>query len=223
MSKLGALLFDLDGTIVDNMDSHLQAWVKYLGTLGVKDSDVNIYKSVAGKTTQEVIRTYFGNDLTQDQILEHYKQKEALYKKLYYPVLREIPGVIELLDQAQKLGIPMAIASAAGIDNIDFILDNLKIRKYFSAVVSAGDVKNGKPDPEIFLLAAKRLGMNPSVCLVFEDSIFGLEGAYRAGMKAIAITTAHSAAELKQNPAVIKVIDNYLGFGLESILEDVIV
>jgi beta-phosphoglucomutase family hydrolase len=223
MSKLGALLFDMDGTIVDNMDIHLQAWVKYLATLGVKDSDANIYKSVAGKTTQEVISYYFGDNLTRDQIIEHYNQKESLYKKLYTPILRGIPGVMDLFKQAQRLGIPMAIASAAGIDNVDFILDNLKISQYFGAVVCSRDVKNGKPDPEIFLLAAKRLGVTPSTCLVFEDSLTGLDGAYRAGMKAVAITTGYSAAELRQNPSVIRVVDNYLGFDLETLLEQEVV
>ena len=223
MSKLGALLFDLDGTIVDNMDSHLQAWVKYLGTLGILDSYDNIYKCVAGKTTQEVIRHYFGNNLTQEQIIEHYHKKESLYKKIYYPVLNEIPGIIGLLAEAKRLAIPMAIASAAGIDNIDFILDNLKIREYFKTVVSARDVVNGKPDPEIFLLAAKRLDVDPSVCLVFEDSFYGLEGAYRAGMKSVAITTGHSALELQQNPSVIKIVDNYIDFDLQALIEDITV
>jgi beta-phosphoglucomutase family hydrolase len=223
MTKLGALLFDLDGTIVDNMYAHLQAWVEYLGPFGVNDSDENVYKNVAGKTTQECIRTYFGNDLSDEQMLAHYNGKEEIYKKIYRPVMRGIPGVIDLFKQADRLQIPMAIASAAGIDNVEFILNNLSIGAYFKAVVSSRDVKKGKPDPEIFLLAASRLGVDPADCLVFEDSIFGLQGAFNAGMKAVAITTAHSEAELLKTPAVIKVVNNYLGFDLETLAQQVVV
>jgi beta-phosphoglucomutase family hydrolase len=219
MTMFGALLFDMDGTIVDNMYAHLRAWVEYFSTLGIVDNDDAVYNSVSGKTTQEVIRCYFGDNLTPEQIREHYNQKETLYKKIYRPVMHEIPGVIDLFKQAKNLGIPMAIASAAGIDNVDFILDNLKISDYFDTIVSARDVKNGKPDPEIFLLAAKRLNVDPSACLVFEDSIFGLEGAQNAGMRAVAITTGYPAAELQQYPAVIKIVDNYLGFDLETTAE----
>jgi len=221
MSKVGALLFDLDGTIVDNMQIHLQTWVKYFGSLGVHTNHKDINKSVAGKSTEEVLRYFLGPDLTQQQIVDHYNQKETLYKELYYPVLQEIPGVTDLLKQAQSMGVPAAIASNAGIDNIDFVLDNLQIREFFKAVVSIKDVEKGKPDPDVFLLAAKRLGVDPGECLAFEDSLFGLEAAFRAGMKAVAITTAHSAADLKKCPAVIKVINNFIGIDLSTVFEDV--
>ena len=222
MAKFDAILFDVDGTIVDNMDAHLQAWVEYLGTLGINDRNDVIYKIVSGKTTREVIEYYFGKNLTEVQMRDHYRQKEALYKALYFPEMSGIAGVVDLFKQANELNVPMAVASAGGIDNVEFILNNLNLRQYFQEVVSARDVKRGKPDPEIFLLAAKRLGVDPSACLVFEDSKAGLEAATNAGMKAVAITTAMPASELEQYPAVIKIVDNYVGLDLEPLLEQAV-
>ena len=218
MQKIEALLFDLDGTIVDNMGYHVQAWAEYLRSYGIEDSLENVNQRVSGKTTEEVIRMYFGDDLSPDQIKDHYQKKESYYKKIYLPHLKENPGITKLLDQARQLNIPAAIASAAGIDNVAFVINNLKIAGYFKTIVSAADVSCGKPDPEIFLLAAKRLGVHPSSCLVFEDALAGLEGAQNAGMKAIAITTAHTAEKLSKYPAVIKVVDNFLDLDLKTII-----
>ena len=131
--------------------------------------------------------------------------------------MKEVPGITALLEQAKKLGLPMAVASAAGIDNIEYVINNLKIAHYFKAIVCAQDVKHGKPDPEIFLLAAKRLGVEPSKCLVFEDSLVGVEGALNAGMKAVAVTTGHPAEKLAAYASVIKVVDNFVGLDLTSL------
>jgi beta-phosphoglucomutase family hydrolase len=221
MSKISALLFDMDGTLVDNMAVHVQSWVEYFLSLGVKDSAENVYIKVAGKTSEEVIRLYLGEDLPQSKVLEHYDHKENLYRKLYQPIIKEIPGVSSLLKQAKQMGLSMAIASAAGIDNIEFTLNNLEISGYFKTIVCAHDIKNSKPDPEIFLLAAERLGVNPDDCLVFEDALVGVEGAHRAGMKAVAITTGYPVEKFAQYPAVIKVVDNYLDLNLQELVEQV--
>jgi beta-phosphoglucomutase len=215
----GALLFDVDGTLVDNMPAHLKAWVKYLKFFGITDSDEQIFINISGKTTKEVLNYYFGNELTPQQVKDRSYEKETLYKQIYLPEMCEISGLTSLLNQARNLGVPMAIGSAGGIDNIKFVINNLKIADYFDVVISGGDVKHGKPDPEIFLKAASKLGVEPQKCLVFEDSLAGLEGAYNAGMKAVAITTGHPAEELDCLSSVIKVVDDFRDLDLESLLQ----
>lgn len=214
-----ALLFDVDGTLVNNMSAHLEAWKRYLKSLGFNEKEEDIYDKVSGRTTIEVFQMYFGGVLTQEQLLNHYKQKEAIYKDIYAPSIREIPGLTALLKQALRLNLPMAITSAGGIDNIEFVINHLDIAGYFDTIVSGGDVVRGKPDPEIFLIAARRLNVDPCNCLVFEDSQAGLQGAFNAGMKSVAITTSDSREILAQNPAVIKVVDDYHDVDLEILLE----
>lgn len=217
MQKFEALLFDLDGTVVDNMDYHIKAWVQYLKMHGVNDDEKVVYKKVAGKTTEEVIHDYFGDNLSEQEVQNHYRTKETLYKEIYLPHMKEVPGISALLKQAKDLGLPMAVASAAGIDNIEYVINNLNIAHYFKAIVCAQDVAHGKPDPEIFLLAAKRLGVDPAKCLVFEDSLVGVEGAQNAGMKAIAITTGHPAEKFAGYASVIRVVDNFVGLDLTTL------
>ena len=113
----------------------------------------------------------------------------------------------------------MAVASVGGIDIVEFVLNNLNIARFFEAVVSAQDVKNGKPDPEIFLVAASRLGVDPQDCLVIEDTLAGLQGAQRAGMPSIAITTGFPAEILSGYASVIKVIDDFRGLDPGSLAD----
>jgi HAD superfamily hydrolase (TIGR01509 family) len=124
-------------------------------------------------------------------------EKEKRYQEEYLPHLELLPGLREFLEDAYKKGIVMAIGSAAIPFNIDFVLDNLNIRKYFKAIVSADDVELSKPHPETFLKAAKLLNVSPSDCLVFEDVPKGAEAAANAGMHAVVITTTHEPDEFK--------------------------
>ncbi|MCE1254624.1 MAG: HAD family phosphatase [Anaerolineae bacterium] len=216
-----ALLFDVDGTMVDNMSAHLQAWKKYLKMLGLNEKEEDISRNISGRTTFEVFQLYLGNELSQDQLLNHHKQKEAIYKDIYASSIQEIPGLTTFLKQAVRLNLPMAITSAGGMDIIEFVINNIGVAGYFDTIVSGEDVARGKPDPEIFLKAAQRLNVEPQNCLVFEDSQPGLQGVYNAGMKAVAISTSYSHDELAQHPAVIKVIDDYHNLNIESLLEQI--
>jgi beta-phosphoglucomutase len=216
----GALLFDVDGTLVDNMPAHLKAWSKYLRSFGIADSDEQIFINIAGKTTKEVLNYYFGNELTPQEVDLRSFEKENLYRQIYLPVMCEISGLSSLLNQARNLGLPMAIGSAGGIDNIEFVINNLKIANYFDAVISGGDVERGKPDPEIFLKVSHELGVEPQKCLVFEDSLAGLEGAYNAGMKAVAITTGYTVEELSHQASVIKVVNDFCNIDLEALFQN---
>ena len=183
-----ALIFDVDGTLVDNMGLHTQIWLDFFVQLGVQVDATTFHHQTAGKTAPEVIRLMLGSHLSEAEVRFYSEQKEALYRSRYHP--EAIFGLYDFLAQAQEAGLPMAIASAGGPLNIGLVLDGLQIRHYFQAIVSGEDVKNGKPAPDLFLRAAGLLGVAPAGCLVFEDAWYGVEAAGRAGMATIIITTS---------------------------------
>jgi len=201
-----ALLFDLNGTIIDDMEYHTKAW-QYLfnNDLGANLSWEDTKKEMYGKNQEVLVRVFGHKKFTQAEMDELSIEKERRYQKEFFPHLALIPGLHELLEDALQKNIPMAIGSAAIPFNIDFVLDNLNIRHYFKAIVSADDVKLSKPNPETFLNAAALLQVNPTDCLVFEDTPKGAETALNAGMKCIVLTTTHQQHEFDH-------LDNVLYF-----------
>ncbi|MCZ4223071.1 HAD family hydrolase [Pedobacter rhodius] len=208
--KPKALLFDLNGTMIDDMDYHNKAWYKILNDdLNANISYEDVKKQMYGKN-DELLKRVFGNTyFTQQQIDEISIKKEKIYQEDYLPDLCLIKGLNQFLIKAETSGILMAIGSAAIPFNIDFVLDGLNIRSYFKTIVSANDVKASKPNPETFLKGAEALGISPQSCLVLEDAPKGVEAALHAGMKCIVLNTAHDAAEFKNYPNVLKVVSDY--------------
>lgn len=196
MNPVRGLIFDLNGTMVDDMEYHLVAWEHLLNQdLSAGLDRETIRRNMYGKNP-EVFQRLFGPLRFSEQETEALSlEKERRYQQAYRPHLRLIGGLQELLDQLKLAQIPLAIGSAAIPFNIDFVLDNLKLRPYFQAIVSADDVRLSKPHPQTFLLAAERLKLPAADCLVFEDAPKGVEAAQRAGMQAIALTTLHAAEE----------------------------
>lgn len=201
-----ALLFDLNGTIIDDMEYHTKAWQHLFNNdLGANLSWDDTKKEMYGKNQEVLVRVFGPERFTQAEMDELSIEKERRYQKEFFPHLALIPGLAGLLEDAWQKGIPMAIGSAAIPFNIDFVLDNLNIRHYFKAIVSADDVKLSKPNPETFLNAAALLQVNPTDCLVFEDTPKGAETALNAGMKCIVLTTTHQQHEFSH-------LDNVLYF-----------
>ncbi|MEP7211603.1 MAG: HAD family phosphatase [Acidobacteriota bacterium] len=190
-----AFIFDMDGTLVDNMAFHTRAWQQMLAEQGVEMDAVEFMVKTAGKTSREILPKVF-DGISDERVIELSKRKEDLYREAFLAQRKTVAGVVEFLEASQKLGIKMAVATAAPNGNVDFILDGLDLRKYFQAVTTGADITNGKPDPEIFLTSAAKLGVEPENCIVFEDAINGFEAAKRAKMVAIGITTVNSAEEM---------------------------
>lgn len=183
-----AFIFDVDGTLVDNMAVHNRIWLDFFVGLGVAVDPQTFHHQTAGRTAPEVIRLMLGNHLSDAEVWQYGEQKEGIYRATYQP--HSVLGLEQFLAQAQAAGVVMAVASAGGRRNIAFVLDSLNIRPYFQAIVSGEDVQNGKPAPDLFLKAADLLGVRPAECLVFEDAWHGVEAARRAGMAAIVLTTS---------------------------------
>lgn len=198
-----AFIFDMDGTLVDNMRFHGEAWQKLLLENGVETDVRPFLVNAAGKTNREIIPSFF-TDATEERFSELGLRKETIYRELFLPHRKVLAGAVEFLTEAKRLGIKMAVATAAPIANMEFVLDGLDLRKYFSAITTAADVSNGKPNPEIFLKSAEKLQVEPKNCLVFEDAVNGFEAANRAGMKSVGIATVNSIEDILKLASVVE-------------------
>lgn len=203
-----AFIFDMDGTLVDNMRFHTEAWRTLIEENGYEFNERKFLVETAGQTNREIIPSVFGS-VSNERLNELALRKEELYREVYIHHRKPVAGLIDFLDAATELGIKMAVATAASPPNMAFILDGLDLRKYFGAITTAADIKRGKPDPEIFLLSAERLGVEPMDSVVFEDAFFGFEAAKRAGMKAIGITTVNSDDETMRSEGVVEAYPDF--------------
>jgi beta-phosphoglucomutase len=197
--KATAFLFDLNGTIIDDMPYHAEAWRNILNSdLGANFTKEEVKVQMYGKN-EEVLTRFFGEGhFTIERMNELSIEKEKRYQEAYLPKLALIDGLKEFLAMAKAAGIKMAIGSAAIPFNIDFVLDNLNLREYFPVVVSAHDVNLSKPHPETFLQCADALNVDPKDCIVFEDAPKGVESALNAGMQTFVLTTTHPKEDFEQ-------------------------
>jgi len=218
MRGIQAFIFDLDGTLIDNTPFHLQSWVQLFEEVGVELDVGEFQKWFNGKTTTQILRQVIGKDIPPAEISRLTERKEAIYRQLYGPQLKPLPGAVQFLKAAQQMNMPMAVATSAYKANVDFVLDGLNLRPYFKVITSAEDIRQGKPSPEIYLITASRLGIAPQACLVFEDSLAGIEAAERAGMRLIVITTSLGAEQLKHLPSVQGVMRDFTGLSPEAVL-----
>lgn len=212
------LIFDMDGTLVDNMGVHTAVWLELLAEFGVEMTALEFQAATGGNTNIELLRKLVNPAMSEAEANAIGLKKEILYRERYQPDLRPVAGLMPFLRQAQQVGLKTAVATAAGQENIDFVLGGLSLRPYFAAVVGADDVARGKPFPDLFLAAADRLDLPPEACLVFEDSLAGLEAARRAGMAAIALTTSHPPEELSRLPGVRQTMPDYTQLNLADLL-----
>lgn len=213
-----AFLFDLNGTMIDDMQYHIGAWHRILNELGAGISLERMKEECYGKN-DELLERIFPGRFTEAEKKSMSLEKEKQYQRDFRPHLRLLPGLDRFLAEAHARGIPMAIGSAAIMFNIDFVLDNLGIRHYFRALVSADDVRNSKPDPETFILCAERLGADPARCIVFEDAPKGVEAASRAGMQAVVISTLHTPGEFSGFDNVLFAVNDFAGEKLRTLLD----
>jgi beta-phosphoglucomutase len=192
-----AAIFDMDGTLIDNTPYHFKSWQalfkKY--SKGVLPRET-YYTEISGVPVMETIRRIFGSDHDEAGLKELLQEKEEFYRKEYAPYLVAKNGLENFLTALKNAGVKMAMATSATVEDIDFILNKIPIRGDFDTIVNSSMVSKPKPDPQIFLKAAKKLNMDPSKCIVFEDSLAGVKAANSAGMKVVAITTSHKPEEL---------------------------
>lgn len=182
-------IFDMDGTLADTMPTHQLVWDKLLAELGITVDRDDFFSWTAGLTNPEIFPRLLGRDMTAEEINRLSDHKESLFREMYRSQMTAVNGAEAFLQRTTAAGYRSGVGTAAPPDNVSLVLDGLNLRRYFQAIVCNTDVKRGKPDPEIFLLAAQRLDSRPEDCVVFEDAPAGIEAARRAGMTCVVITT----------------------------------
>ena len=216
-----AFLFDLNGTMIDDMEYHTKAWFDIVNNdLKANLTWEEVKKEMYGKNQEVLVRIFGEGKFTMEEMNSISIEKEKRYQKAFLPELKLIKGLDTFLEQATAKKIKMAIGSAAIPFNIDFVLDNLNLRNTFSAVVSADDVTKSKPDPETFLKAAELLGVEPAACVVFEDAPKGVEAAQNAGMKTVVLTSAHEKEDFEQYTNIIAFAKDYTDAFFSDLLRE---
>lgn len=206
--KTAALILDMDGTMVDSMPAHGRSWETFTKRHCVDMSVEEVLRKTTGKTGVECIRILMGDDVGDEDAKRLIDEKEALYREYFARDFREVAGFGRFAALAQQRGLKLAVATAGDKNNIAFVLERLQLAKRPEAIVGGDEGIAGKPEPDLFLEAARRVGAKPQECIVFEDAPFGIEAARRAGMRAVAICSTHAPEELA-GPHVIAQVRDY--------------
>lgn len=191
------IIFDVDGTMVNNTPFHRDAWFELCRRHNIELTRQSYHEKVHARSNDRIVPNLFGSDVTADFIRQIELEKETIYQDTFRPHLKEIPGLTDLLKKLNEMNIPCAAASNSPKMNVDFVLDGLDLRQYLTAVVNRDMVSVGKPNPEVLLKAAAGIGIEPTKCLLFEDSSSGFAAARNASMPYVVIAAFASPEELK--------------------------
>ncbi len=195
MASPVAVIFDMDGVIIDSNPAHKIALKEFCEKYGYHLDDDQLLKRIYGRTNKEWISNLFERKLTADELHFYEEEKEEIFRQLFKKDLKVVPGLIEFLDKLKQHDIPCAIGTSAPRSNVDYVLNGTGIEKYFIAILDESDVEHGKPNPEIYLKVAARINFPPAQCVVFEDSLSGIAAAQAAGCKVVGVTTTHGENE----------------------------
>ncbi len=198
-----AVIFDMDGVIIDSNPFHKISLRQFCEKYGFHLSDEELINKIYGRTNKEWIANLFGA-LSPEELSIYGEEKESLFRQVFKNDIKALSGLPEFLKVLKQKNIPIAIGTSAPRSNVDFVLAYTGLGEYFSAILDESDVVHGKPNPEIYLKVAAKLGFDPNRCVVFEDSLSGVESARRAGTKVVGVATTHSFEELAHTDFVIK-------------------
>lgn len=205
-SKAKAVIWDMDGVIADTAPYHYQAWQEVFQKRGVSFTRDDFRRNF-GQRNDTIIRNVLGEDLSPEAIYAVADEKEEGYRQRVRQNVKPLPGAIELIKSLKERGFLIALASSAPIENIQLVTQALGINNYFHTIVSGREVKEGKPSPQGFLLAARRLGVEPSNCIVIEDAVAGVTAAKRAGMRCLAVTNTHPRTSLTEADLIVDTLE----------------
>jgi beta-phosphoglucomutase len=201
-SSRQAVLWDMDGTIVNSLSFHQQAWKATFASRGIDFTDED-FKFSNGRINEEIVPHFLGQNLSQEEVKAVGDEKEATFRRLVKGSIQALPGVMKLIKSLAEAGYQLAIVSSTPQENIELISKTLGIKKYFGLFVNGDDVQEGKPSPQAFLFAAKKLGVGPENCVVIEDAVVGVKAAKRAGMYCIRVTNTAPAEKIAEADMVV--------------------
>jgi HAD superfamily hydrolase (TIGR01509 family) len=210
-----AILWDMDGVLADTSPLHFETWERVLVEQGIP-FDRQKFQLIYGLKNRDLLPYLTDHPLEPDWVEWIADQKELAFRQTLHGRIFPLPGVVKWLKRFSALGYRQAVASSAPPENVEVVVDELSIRKYFDALVTPGDLP-GKPDPAVFLLAARRLGVPPDHCMIIEDSIPGIEAARRAGMHCIAVTTTNPPEALTQADIVVDTLEQLTAEQVEAL------
>ncbi|MDM0088835.1 MULTISPECIES: HAD family phosphatase [unclassified Variovorax] len=218
MARTDALIFDMDGTMVDSMPWHAKAWIEFARRRGLALDVPDLMRRTTGRNAFECACELMEREVSvaESDAITH--EKESIYRELFGAVFAEVAGFNAFASAAAARGLKIAVGTAGDRHNVAFVMERLHMDPLPLAIVGGDEGFTGKPTPAIFLEAARRIGVAPAHCIVFEDAPFGIEAARRAGMRAVAVCTTHSAAELA-GPHVIAAVRDYEELALSNFLE----
>ncbi len=195
MNDRPAVIFDMDGVLVDSYQAHYQSWQRAAATVG-RNMSPEEFNATFGRTSREIIATLWPDAVTSEADIARLDAlKEAAYREILAADFPAMPGVQPLLQSLRAAGFALAIGSSGPPENVALVVDRLGGRAVFDAVVNGMDVRRGKPDPQVFLLAAGRLGVPPKRCVVVEDAPLGIAAAKAAGMASVGLVSTGRTRE----------------------------
>ena len=208
-----ALIFDMDGVIVDSNPMHRESWVAFNRRYGLATTE-EMHQRMYGRRNDQIVRDFYGDGITVEEVDARGRAKERLYREMMAGRTEEmlVPGLRAFLERHRDL--PMGVGSNAEPENVAYVLDEAGLRRYFRAVVDGHQVHNPKPHPEVYLRVAELLETEPANCIVFEDSHSGAAAAVAAGMRVVGLCTT-----FVNLPGAVLTIDNFLSGDLESWLQ----
>jgi beta-phosphoglucomutase family hydrolase len=195
--EVRGVVFDLDGTIVANMELHARAFAAFADRHGLAPLDERARARLDGKRNSDIFPDLFGRVLPAHELTAFAEEKEELYRELSRGRLTPAPGLERLLRRLAARGIPCAVATSGPAENVRHTLAEAGLTARLAVIVRGDEVPRGKPHPDIFLAAAQRIGVFPASCLAFEDSPAGVAAARAAGMACVALTTSFGAAAFR--------------------------
>lgn len=207
MLRTEALIFDMDGTMIDSMPWHARSWVEFCRRYAIEIDVAELLRRTTGRNGAECMRALFTRELEDAEAWRLIHEKEEIYRELFAPVFTEVAGFKQFAGLAHSRGLKLGVGTAGDKHNIAFAFSHLQLQPPPHAVVGGDEGLPGKPEPAIFLEAAQRLGARAEHCIVFEDAPFGIEAARRAGMRAVAVCSSHSAEELAGDHVIASVRD----------------
>lgn len=213
-----AALFDMDGVLIDNATYHIDAWLQFAHNHGYSLSKTQYLENINGRVSADAMAYLFQRTILSNELHQLTEEKEAIYRDLYRPHLTPVPGLVDFIKSLKAQHVRLAVGTSAPESNVRFTLDELPLRHYFDAVVDASMIQRGKPDPEIYLTAAWRVGVDPARCVVFEDALAGIEAGLRAGMAVVALATTHTREELADTGAAV-IVDDFTELMVEQVQE----
>ena len=215
---LKAIIFDLDGTMVDSLPYHHESWRIFFKNNNIEENDfTEILKEYKGGGTLELMTSVFGNMYTKEELEKMTNDKEVIFRDIYKSKIYPIEGLKKFLDNLKESNISLSIGSNAIRKNVIMTIEELGITNYFSSIICGDEVSKGKPDPEMYIKTLSNLKVNKDECVIFEDSIEGVEAAKNADIKVIGVTSSQSS-EILKSVGAFETINDYTRINVDNIL-----